>query len=94
MKKVVKRRSLFTAEEIKETTVATKVEANKAEHASATITINERSIICKKCGTEFSSNDTNCFECFQNFDRVVVYCPVCTTLNKIKKELTFPDRRK
>lgn len=94
MKKVIKRKSLFTEDEIKETTTAIKVENNKAEHSSATVAIEERQIICKKCDAEFSSNDTSCFECFAHADRVVIYCPKCLTMNKIKKELTMTRFRR
>lgn len=94
VKKIKPRMSLFTQEEIKETVIATKVEANKTEHASATIEIDERPVTCKKCGTDFTTKDTSCYECFKYPTRVVVYCPKCMTSNKILKELTFPSRCK
>lgn len=85
---------LFTTEEIKQTETAIKVEQSKSEHAQEHIQIEERPVVCKKCGADFTTADVLCYECFQFSDRVVVYCPVCVTSNKIKKVMTFDRSRK
>lgn len=87
-------KSLFTQDEIKQTETAIKVEQSKTEHAQEHIQIEERPVACKKCGAEFTTADVLCYECFQYPSRVVVYCPVCVTPNKINKVLTFDRSRK
>jgi hypothetical protein len=89
MVKKIKPKKLFTETEIKAAVVATTVDNNKTVHDETAIVIDERPVVCKKCDMEFSTADVKCYECFQYQDRVAVYCPNCTTLNKIKKVLTI-----
>lgn len=85
-------KSLFTTEEVKETVQAIKVEQSKSEHSQETIQIPERPVICKKCHNEFLSTDVSLYQCFGRDDMCVAYCSKCTTANKIKKNLSFPER--
>lgn len=92
MAKKRKFKPLFTKQEIKTSIQETKLEQNKDEHSKETVQIPDRPIICKKCKHEFMSQDIKLYQCFAYEDRVVAYCLLCTTANKIKKTLFFPDR--